>query len=101
VEFVGITISWDINLRLLDPTFFFFEAEDGIRVDLVTVVQTCALPIYDEPHLEVLRHLQRRILLREDVQHAAAHGGEDLGMGEDRSEERRVGIEGINMLATC
>src|SRR5207244_5446398 len=24
---------------------FFFQAEDGIRVDLVTGVQTCALPI--------------------------------------------------------
>src|SRR5712671_2834897 len=28
--------------------FFFFQAEDGIRVDLVTGVQTCALPIYDK-----------------------------------------------------
>src|SRR5258708_21088029 len=43
-----ITISW----RLLLPTrsyaplvFFFFQAEDGIRDDLVTGVQTCALPI--------------------------------------------------------
>src|SRR5574344_2205133 len=25
--------------------FFFFNAEDGIRADLVTGVQTCALPI--------------------------------------------------------
>src|SRR5258708_16274757 len=25
--------------------FFFFQAEDGIRDDLVTGVQTCALPI--------------------------------------------------------
>src|SRR5947208_16377362 len=28
------------------PLFFFFQAEDGIRDDLVTGVQTCALPIY-------------------------------------------------------
>src|SRR5438552_15012017 len=28
--------------------FFFFQAEDGIRDDLVTGVQTCALPISDE-----------------------------------------------------
>src|SRR5258708_31380680 len=28
--------------------FFFFQAEDGIRDDLVTGVQTCALPIYIE-----------------------------------------------------
>src|SRR5438105_15517208 len=27
------------------PTFFFFQAEDGIRAPLVTGVQTCALPI--------------------------------------------------------
>src|SRR5258708_15144341 len=29
-----------------DGFFFFFQAEDGIRDDLVTGVQTCALPIY-------------------------------------------------------
>src|SRR5258708_8737247 len=28
--------------------FFFFQAEDGIRDDLVTGVQTCALPIWFE-----------------------------------------------------
>src|SRR5258708_26142101 len=28
-----------------DLSFFFFQAEDGIRDDLVTGVQTCALPI--------------------------------------------------------
>src|SRR5258708_39555704 len=28
--------------------FFFFQAEDGIRDDLVTGVQTCALPIFTE-----------------------------------------------------
>src|SRR2546425_7758455 len=31
--------------------FFFFQAEDGIRVKLVTGVQTCALPIFTEPIL--------------------------------------------------
>src|SRR6266446_2427515 len=29
--------------------FFFFQAEDGIRVYKVTGVQTCALPIYRRP----------------------------------------------------
>src|SRR5258708_13570365 len=29
--------------------FFFFQAEDGIRDDLVTGVQTCALPISRGP----------------------------------------------------
>src|SRR5258708_39640679 len=28
--------------------FFFFQAEDGIRDDLVTGVQTCALPIFED-----------------------------------------------------
>src|SRR5258708_17957114 len=30
---------------MLSHFFFFFQAEDGIRDDLVTGVQTCALPI--------------------------------------------------------
>ena len=30
---------------VLGSFFFFFQAEDGIRDDLVTGVQTCALPI--------------------------------------------------------
>src|SRR5258708_28404358 len=36
--------------------FFFFQAEDGIRDDLVTGVQTCALPIF------LLLHFRQRIL---------------------------------------
>src|SRR5258708_13634394 len=35
--------------------FFFFQAEDGIRDDLVTGVQTCALPLAGEFSEEVLR----------------------------------------------
>src|SRR5258708_36319150 len=31
-----------------ETVFFFFQAEDGIRDDLVTGVQTCALPILGE-----------------------------------------------------
>src|SRR5688572_18214969 len=31
-------------------SFFFFQAEDGIRDLTVTGVQTCALPIFDRPH---------------------------------------------------
>src|SRR5207244_6626759 len=34
------------KLLVLGNIFFFFQAEDGIRNDLVTGVQTCALPIY-------------------------------------------------------
>src|SRR5258708_6704666 len=32
---------------MLHCSFFFFQAEDGIRDDLVTGVQTCALPILE------------------------------------------------------
>src|SRR5258708_12357700 len=35
--------------------FFFFQAEDGIRDDLVTGVQTCALPIFAVPETETQR----------------------------------------------
>src|SRR5258708_9402886 len=35
----SVASSMDSNV------FFFFQAEDGIRDDLVTGVQTCALPI--------------------------------------------------------
>src|SRR5258708_7768733 len=40
--------------------FFFFQAEDGIRDDLVTGVQTCALPIY--PEVEILKSQLARAL---------------------------------------
>src|SRR5947208_8143683 len=35
-----------LHLYILYCFFFFFQAEDGIRDDLVTGVQTCALPIW-------------------------------------------------------
>src|SRR5207244_13331466 len=35
--------------RFVYFVFFFFQAEDGIRDDLVTGVQTCALPICLHP----------------------------------------------------
>ena len=38
--------SCEVNLVFHgEDGFFFFQAEDGIRDDLVTGVQTCALPI--------------------------------------------------------
>src|SRR5258708_17099001 len=37
-------------IAYLNYFFFFFQAEDGIRDDLVTGVQTCALPIYRQHH---------------------------------------------------
>src|SRR5712671_5240611 len=40
--------------------FFFFQAEDGIRDDLVTGVQTCALPISDPLAFKVLFNALRK-----------------------------------------
>src|SRR5258708_24357025 len=46
---------------------FFFQAEDGIRDDLVTGVQTCALPIWRSPQSPV--GAVRRIALHSPWQH--------------------------------
>src|SRR5438552_13168724 len=72
-------------------SFFFFQAEDGIRDDLVTGVQTCALPISIEdlaPGAKIRRHSGS----------AAAGARSSMAwlsrrvVGK-RSEERRVGKE--------
>src|SRR5207244_10533615 len=62
--------------------FFFFQAEDGIRDDLVTGVQTCALPISPCP----LDHARRE---RVGIGGYAAPVEHALPLGV-RSEERRV-----------
>src|SRR5258708_31372347 len=69
--------------------FFFFQAEDGIRDDLVTGVQTCALPI-------CLRRLQTDYI---DLYQMHAPDPETpldetlRALDDLRSEERRVGKE--------
>src|SRR5258708_23613874 len=42
---VGAKWTGEHRIVIYDRFFFFFQAEDGIRDDLVTGVQTCALPI--------------------------------------------------------
>src|SRR5688500_20069761 len=90
-------------------TFFFFQAEDGIRDYKVTGVQTCALPIFQHPArlgavvalqaLELARLPERRARRADAVQRAlldeALRGlGDERGAaGAERSEERRVGKE--------
>src|SRR5258708_9768534 len=44
------------TLTLYLLLFFFFQAEDGIRDDLVTGVQTCALPILNHRTVIVIAH---------------------------------------------
>src|SRR5260370_32574015 len=56
------------SLYIIHTSFFFFQAEDGIRDSSVTGVQTCALPIYTMIRIIVSiyipagwRHLDDRI----------------------------------------
>src|SRR5438552_10498956 len=88
---------------------FFFQAEDGIRDDLVTGVQTCALPICPMHGAEIegtradvrgfgIRRERTRPLgmLPHGVQHDVpddVYPATDTLDGELRSEERRVGKE--------
>src|SRR5258708_17905612 len=87
--------------------FFFFQAEDGIRDDLVTGVQTCALPIWQRPR--PLHDLWERSRDRGEVEVFADTNDQALAANlaiqqrriangevvpaEVRSEERRVGKE--------
>src|SRR5947208_14293292 len=88
---------------LITCWFFFFQAEDGIRDDLVTGVQTCALPICffgRDPELAatetraaiVPSHLTRT--RRANVRGPRVVLADcRIGRASTRSEERRVGKE--------
>src|SRR5258708_9239716 len=80
--------------------FFFFQAEDGIRDDLVTGVQTCALTIseYATPECDSLSSLvvhdkAGERILEGLVADAEKRLHEEGIAGDIRSEERRVGKE--------
>src|SRR3712207_8721252 len=87
-------IPWRTVHRVsLCESFFFFQAEDGIRDIGVTGVQTCALPISPHPlddHAALHAGVDRDLL--EGLLQGAGH---DAGAGGlvARSEERRVGKE--------
>src|SRR3712207_8954157 len=85
-------------------SYFFFQAEDGIRDIGVTGVQTCALPIsrvqvlaasFHEPVGVQEQGGPRRqvdvVLGPDEVVHDCQRQGPRRG--EERSEERRVGKE--------
>src|SRR5947207_10002965 len=70
-------------------SFFFFQAEDGIRDHCVTGVQTCALPISQ-------RVDTRRRPVRgrdQDLRRRNFRRGSKDRCPDRRSEERRVGKE--------
>src|SRR5258708_25281819 len=58
-----------VVLHIKSSVFFFFQAEDGIRDDLVTGVQTCALPIlkllgpssFGIPSTKLQHHVRRKL----------------------------------------
>src|SRR5699024_11524462 len=91
---------------LVALTFFFFQAEDGIRDRNVTGVQTCALPISDGgvgavaaasgapsgPGSEEEAEQGGHDRARPGQQQGGAQAFQDEF--RDRSEERRVGKEG-------
>src|SRR5574344_83670 len=58
-----ISESKQQNTPIDKSFFFFFQAEDGIRDDLVTGVQTCALPIFQrlKPLQKFPKQKKRRI----------------------------------------
>src|SRR6201992_3947122 len=79
-----LTLCTASRLSCVSLSFFFFQAEDGIRDGRVTGVQTCALPIY-HPNSPVA-----------DLPVAATETGVGRNrslIGYLRSEERRVGKE--------
>src|SRR5438552_12260811 len=79
------TCTWSrVICRFRIFFFFFFQAEDGIRDDLVTGVQTCALPI-----LSARAPGEGKLKPLED----APGGYAMLRIPAKRSEERRVGKE--------
>src|SRR5207244_10162951 len=65
--------------------FFFFQAEDGIRDDLVTGVQTCALPI--------CVYANSRRTRRASSGRRGSSPSASRRRTAKRSEERRVGKE--------
>src|SRR5258708_29385998 len=89
-------MSWHAVIFFFCVLFFFFQAEDGIRDDLVTGVQTCALPIY------TCRHRGAKLCNAEVgssrsltcIYHGWSYNREGKLTGVPfRSEERRVGKE--------
>src|SRR5258708_29815576 len=87
--------------------FFFFQAEDGIRDDLVTGVQTCALPISGATDNKIVRAVAEIPARASSIEEKINQGSDRLAGAViefrartamvqgivKRSEERRVGKE--------
>src|SRR5690349_23518763 len=102
------SVDW-LPTRTVCFLFFFFQAEDGIRVLYVTGVQTCALPIFaafSHAHPQIRLHVGAHLVFQADadlrmrVRERGKVARQELGDGarvgghtKMRSEERRVGKE--------
>src|SRR5260370_23657430 len=75
-------------------SFFFFQAEDGIRDSSVTGVQTCALPIYGQSLEGFATQLDQQLdRLRSELKEDVYRPQPVRQVQIPRSEERRVGKE--------
>src|SRR5438874_6788345 len=93
-------MSRTVSVSIVIMFFFFFQAEDGIRDLYVTGVQTCALPIFEQPDRPARPQRIERIPLAIVYMISAGRSGcstrsdtHALLDEERRSEERRVGKE--------
>src|SRR2546430_13117769 len=95
-----------VGVALLLLSFFFFQAEDGIRDLTVTGVQTCALPIwirmsaerfrcYEAPVYVAWSQRNRSALIRIPLYKPGSEQATraEIRCPDPRSEERRVGKE--------
>src|SRR3989441_6042547 len=75
----------------LRSSFFFFQAEDGIRDKLVTGVQTCALPIYVARDLAVGE--DQHVDLGQDRADHALDAPRSLDAGRGRTRGGELALE--------
>src|SRR5690606_40558288 len=93
-----LSLGSSLQLSVYIITFFFFQAEDGIRDFHVTGVQTCALPIFIQGWSlpPVARWLGLQVPMRHgppvQLEISSLHHV-DGDIVDYRSEERRVGKE--------
>src|SRR6201987_4869831 len=96
----GVAGEIALGIELGHGIGFFFQAEDGIRDDLVTGVQTCALPIYlcrqlEQPQkmLPILYGQWINHTMRGEMERAQQLAGEIRQLGGDRGD-RIAGLVG-------
>src|SRR5258708_24176758 len=79
---------WSAVRDFLHAGFFFFQAEDGIRDDLVTGVQTCALPISVTRRFAVVAVVARVAKLQRNLNFEARNAAKNV------SQYRAVFVDG-------